>query len=305
MYSILEKFRSLRRRIKGSLPYVRRRQYRILDRKYDALCRAMAAGFTPASAVELTEVKSPVLTAGQEVCLFVSYAAMPMLKPHVVDHMRYLMGSGVRVILILNTDLPAQDMIVDLALQDELTGIFVRTNVGFDFAAWSHIYRHCPALGQASRLYLTNDSIVGPLNGPDFERLITRVRASAADVIGLTECLAPTRHLQSFFLVFNASALQHRLVQNMLGGILNLESKTQVIDVYETHLTEVLEQNGLRCEALFPSLSNDHWSSNDVFLRWTELLELGFPYVKTSIVRSAPDRADVVARVPEIYRTGC
>lgn len=302
MSSLAEKFRSLRHRFKAHLPYVRRREYRILKQKYEALCGDLTLGIYPANKATLLELKTPSVALGSEICLFVSFAAETKLKPHVVDHLSNLMRSGIKVILIVNTDLAPESLAIEAGLSEQLSGIVIRENIGFDFAAWAQIYGRYSEVRQASRLMLINDSMVGPLNVNHFDQLIQRIRMSQTDVLGLTECLAPRRHLQSFFLVFNARALKHPSVQRLLGGILNLSTKSQVIDIYESHLTATLEKQGITCEALFPSISNDPYSSNDVFLRWEELVSLGCPYVKTSIIRSMPDSVRICAVVPEAYR---
>jgi len=70
--------------------------------------------------------------------------------------------------------------------------------------------------------------------------------------------------------------------------LLNWPIKSQVIEVYESRLTALLEAQGLRCEALFPSLSNDPLSSDDTSIRWAELVTAGFPYLKTRVIARHP-----------------
>ena len=103
-------------------------------------------------------------------------------------------------------------------------------------------------------------------------------------MVGLTEAQLPARHLQSYFLVFNERALQSGAVTRLFGRVRNWPAKLQVIDVHETRLTGLLEAEGLRTEALFPSLSGDARSSDDTSLRWAELIGQGLPYVKTRVV---------------------
>jgi lipopolysaccharide biosynthesis protein len=174
-------------------------------------------------------------------------------------------------------------------LLDGASGIAIRENSGFDFGAWAHMLALCPQADGWTRLFLVNDSIVGPLSAPGFERMLARVRASAADVVGLTEALLPVRHLQSYFLVFAAGALQGGAMRRVFARVRNWPAKMQVIDVCESRLTAVFEALGLRCEALFPSLSGDTLSSDDTSLRWAELVRAGFPYLKTRVIASHPD----------------
>lgn len=290
MTSASDLWRGWRRRFKASLPYVRRREYRNLQRRHAELIDAIDGGATPAASAALHVLKAWQPGAGaQEVCFFVSHAPRPELKPHVRHHLLHLRDAGIRVLLIVNADAPAHAMTIEPALLDRLDGAWVRENVGFDFGAWAHAWSACKDDAQiAQRLYLVNDSIVGPLDGAAFARLIARVRSDGADVVGLTEAQAPRPHLQSYFLVLQGSALRSPALQRFFARVLNWPDKQQVIDVYETRLTALLEAAGLRCSALFPSLGDEALASDDTSLRWAELVGAGFPYLKTRVIARHP-----------------
>jgi hypothetical protein len=294
MAPLSDLLRTWRRRVKAALPYVRRREYRSLQRRHAELIDALDGVASPAAQARLHVVKSLATDdlAG-DVCLFVSHAAQPDIKPHVVNHVRDLVTAGIRVVLILNTDLEPASLLIDTETVHRASGVLVRQNLGLDFGAWAHALALCGTTAHWTRLFLVNDSIVGPLNAPDFAQLIERVRRSSADVVGLTEALAPARHLQSYFLVFGPRALRHPAVQNLFSRVLNWPAKSQVIEVYEARLTAQLTAHGLHCEALFPSLSGDPLSSDDTSLRWAELIQQGFPYVKTRVLdQLAPTQRD-------------
>ena len=296
--SFTDSFRSWRRGFKAALPYVRRREHRILQGRYADLIEGLGWTAAPATQARLRAIKPVAPNLAGEVCLFVTYAAAPKLKRHVEIHIEHLLRAGVRVVLILNTDLAPEALTLDKALVHRLSGVLVRENTGFDFAAWAHVYALCESREQWTRLYLVNDSIVGPLNAPDFEHLVERIRTSQADVVGLTESRTPLRHVQSYFLVFNATALRSAVVQRVFQRMLSLPTKAQVIDVYETRLTQVLIRSGLHCETLFPPLSDDPHSANDTSFRWDQLIRTGFPYIKTSVLAKHLRSARVRALVP-------
>ena len=300
--SFTDVFRSWRRNAKALMPYVRRREYQILLRRHSDLIDGLGWDALPATAARIHAIKPVSQAVDGEVCLFVSHASQPRLKPHVVAHIEQLLRVGVKVVLILNTDLAADAFVCDAGLHQRLTGLFVRENTGFDFAAWAHVYLLCEGRDRWTRLFLVNDSIVGPLNASHFDRVIERIRNATADVVGLTENTAPVRHVQSFFLVFNAAALRHPVVQRIFLRMLSLPTKDQVIDVYELRLTRILTQNGLRCEALFAPLSADPHSSNDTSFRWDRLIRDGFPYIKTSILDKPANDARITALVPAEWR---
>ena len=226
-----------------------------------------------------------------------SYAPHPDLKPHVVAHISRLLDAGFAVVLTVNTDLPPQSIQIPTALAQRLSGVLIRENTGFDFAAWAHTYALCAARGiyaaKWTRLLLVNDSIVPSSNQTHFNLMLERLRASPAALVGLTESLLPQRHLQSYFLVLNQQALGNAFVQRRLQSVLSFPTKSQVIDVYETRWPGLLQAQGLRCEALFPALTSDPLSSDDTSLRWAEMLQHGFPYIKTRVLEklSTTERA--------------
>lgn len=281
------------------MPYVRRREHSILQRRCAELIDGLGWTAPPATQARLQWLKPIAIDLEGDVCFFVSFATQPELKKHVRAHIDHLLRSGLKVLLVLNTDLAPGQVKVDAELLGRLSGLCVRDNVGFDFAAWAHLYSLCSNQAPRwARLFLVNDSIVGPLSAADFDRMMGRVRESTADVVGLTESQSPLRHLQSFFLVFKATALRHSAVQQLFRRMLSLPSKGLVIDVYETRMTQQLTDHGLRCEALFPPLSDDPHSANDTAFRWAQLIRAGFPYIKTSILDRFAGSSQVKALVP-------
>ena len=278
--------RRWRRGIKARLTYVRRREFIKLNQKYETLAAAIALGARRADEARI-EIRQPTATALHgEVCLFLSHHAGPALKPHVLCHVEHLLAHGIQVILVLNVNDAAAQLELDDALAARLSGIFVRENIGYDFAGWAHAHAlAAPWLKDVSRLLLVNDSIVGPVDSAQFGAMLTRLRASRADMVGLTEAITPRPHLQSFFLAFNQRLLELGELTSFFDSVLCFADKATVIDVYETRLTQRMRDAGYHCEALFPAMSDDPHASNDTYFRWSELLARGFPYVKTSVLR--------------------
>jgi lipopolysaccharide biosynthesis protein len=296
--SFQDSLRAWRRDLKARLPYVRRREYRILRERFNRTIESLGWTATPAAAAKIRTIKPMAPLASGEVCFFVSHAPSPRLKRHVQAHIEHLLRAGVQLVLVLNTELPLEAMHVDAALLDRLSGAFARENLGFDFAAWAHLYALSPSPNAWARLYLVNDSIVGPLDAGDFDRMMQRIRQTDADIVALTESQLPVPHLQSFFMAFNASALRSEPVRRFFERVLNLPTKAEVIDVYETRLTKMLTLQGLRCRTVFAPLSDDPHSSNDTSFRWAPLIRAGFPYVKTTIVQRHAGTPEFEAVVP-------
>ena len=296
--NVLRALRRYRRAFKSRLPYVRRREYLRLAHKYEQCLDVLNQGLPPAAAARVNVLMPMQGDACTELCLFVTHATQPALKVHVVTHVEHLLEAGFHVVLIINTDLELDSIQVESSLLTRLDALYVRQNIGFDFAAWAHGWLLCGAPTRLDRLLLVNDSIIGPLSSAAFTTLIRRLRASSADVVGLTESIQTRHHLQSFFLAFGRHALQSAALKDTLERMYALPTKEMVIDAYETRITQRLRAAGLSVEALFPAMTDDRWSSNDTFYHWADLIRAGFPFIKTSVLPRVAHTADARALVP-------
>lgn len=290
MSFIPDAWRRWRRLLKSRMPFVRRRVYRRLQSKYEGLADAVHSRPLLAHEVPLEARQAVAPDLAGEVCLFVTHAPQPVLKPHVVFHIEQLLRAGIQVVLIVNTDVPLAQVQVPPALQARLAGVFVRANRGYDFGAWSHVLRHCDAR-RWERLFLVNDSVVGPLRADAFDAMLARIRAGDADIQGLTEGAMPIPHLQSYFLVLGARVLRSAEFRQFVDRVINFDDKAHVVDVYELRFTRSLRQAGFSTAALFPAPASARPCDADMLDRGASLVEAGFPYVKTRVLAALPREA--------------
>jgi hypothetical protein len=312
--SLRRRYKAFRKRLLEYTPFIKRsRHERIVARinKHLDYVRATNEGmgslfFTPPplAATAPCEVRVPVQrVATDELCLFVTHAASPDLKPHVVDHIDALVEGGVAVLLIANTDLDPAALRIPPELAARLYGCAIRKNVGFDFAAWAHGYCLIDPSCVRKRLYLINDSIIGPLDRQAYALLLQRIRASPADAVGMTANPDPHDHLQSYYLVFNERLLHSATCHAFMHGVVNMPMKQNVIDCYEIWLSRFLEQQGFRIAAIFPKLSTQPPPNrNDTLCSWSQLLDLGFPFVKSMVLKDPLEGEAARARVPAKYQ---
>lgn len=296
------RFKYLKKRLYSYLPYVRRKRYRAASAQLAALHRTLL-GLNDAFAyrAEYRELVPLRRERVAELCLFVSFAAQPQLKPHVIDHIDALLAQGIKVVLIVNTDLPPERFQFPDHFAASLQGLLVRQNLGFDFAAWAHALSLLQPHDACDRLYFVNDSIVGPLNMDAFKAVVAQVRGSRADIVGLTESRLPCYHLQSFFLAFNKRLVSSPVFANFAHSVLNLPTKKMVIDCYETQLTQHLRDAGFTCEALFPNQTPATGFNDETMPHWRSLVDRGFPYIKARVLQEAKDKDVAMRMVPERY----
>ncbi len=124
-----------------------------------------------------------------------------------------------------------------------------------------------------------NDSIIGPLNAESFSVVFDRIRASRAHLIGLTDSVQITHHLQSYFLIAKGEGVP--ALRDFLAGVKAYDRKEEVIINYEVPLSRRFREANLTVEALFPSSTD----GNETIERWRELIQRGFPFVKAKALR--------------------
>ena len=238
----------------------------------------------PVEWAELHALKAWAATSARPVALFVTHAPDGRLKPHVRLHLDALRHAEVDVILIVAGEAGS----IDEAAAGPLAGLYVRANVGFDFAAWAHLLKLRPALWDATGLYLLNDSVIGPIGDGAYPAMMQRVRTSSADLVGLTESRERGWHLQSYFLFLRATALRHARLQGFFNAVRSVGDKQAVIDGYEVALAGEAVAAGLKVEALFQKGAE----ANPTLFAWRALLAEGFPFLKASVVTGRHDDVD-------------
>jgi len=296
------RMRRWRLALKARLPFVRRRELDKADQRLTALVEDILLRSCACDAVAISALRTTPGPFSDEVCLFVTCPSNAALKRHVTTHIEHLLDAGIEVILIINTDLPAAAIQIHDALRDRLAAVLVRANSGYDFAAWAHAWKLTGGLPGCKRLYLINDSIVGPLDTGNFKRIIHRVRASPTDLVGLTDSPNFRFHLQSYFLVVQGSALRSEVFDRFFGNLLCLPTKEHVILLYETRFTAIMQAHGMRCEALFCGPQGVGYTPSDVVHLWSELILDGFPYIKTSVLKSEAADPRLPTLVPQVFR---
>jgi lipopolysaccharide biosynthesis protein len=233
----------------------------------------------------LLRLKAP--TPQETMALCACHAPGGRIKPHVRPLLEALAGQGVATTLIVAAD---EIQSVDCrGLFDAVDGLYVRQAQGYDFAAWARIARDLD-MSHTYCLCLVNDSIIGPLNPKGFSVVFDRIRASRAHLIGLTDSVQITHHLQSYFLIAKREGVP--ALRDFLAGVKAYDRKEEAIINYEVPLSQRFREANLTVEALFPASTY----GNETIERWRELIQRGFPFVKAKALGlpGAEDWRDVL-----------
>ncbi len=184
-----------------------------------------------------------------------------------------------------------------------------RENVGRDFGGWRDAAAVALAeFGTPEELLLANDSVLGPFR--PLAPLVEAWRAGGEGLFGLTESQGGGPHLQSYALLARGAPAVGLLTAH-LAAFRDSRSKWRVVQQGEIGLSRRARAAGLRCAALFgyarlTALVDDATRASlgprfveaDAFARyplnpchhlWRVLVErMGFPYLKTELVRRNP-----------------
>ena len=238
-------------------------------------------------------------------CLFSHYDPQGRVAPHVLHYLEHLARMGVSVVFVTAAPEPRAE---DLAAAGRLCSrILVRENAGLDFGSWHDALWLIGDLSEYNELILANDSVYGPLF--ELEPIFRTMSAAGYDVWGVTESLQEGRHLQSYFLVFGARALQSPFFAAFWRDFRHLRYKPAVVGRFEIGLSRRARSAGLRVGAYCPYepvrdafLKNPHYRFrsrvitprcrlNPSHFFWQTLIEeFGCPFLKVGLVRDNPEQ---------------
>ena len=129
--------------------------------------------------------------------------------------------------------------------------VLIRRDHGRDFSSWMVAFWHLrEELARYPNLLLINDSMFGPYR--PMAPVMERIRASRADIVGLTDSWETNYHLQSYFVMFkNGSAFEDHM-RAFVREFAFPNKKEDVIAQGEVALGKAMSESGLGVEALFP-----------------------------------------------------
>lgn len=250
--------------------------------------------------------------------IFVHFNAAGGLSPAVLGLLAWYRKNVSRLMVVSNSPL---DNASREALGQIATDIMVRENQGYDFGAWKDALASIGGLGTYDELYLTNDSVLGPVFPA--ETLFDRVSALPNDVCGLVASWEYGWHIQSWFVCYKRAAFMSEAFKDFWRQIEVQDSKVDLIGSYEVGLTRVLSGAGLSLGALFtprqspgllrrlaigarnmtpaePRRSLEfarrlrHLPElNPMHFEWRAVLSAGIPLIKRELVAKNPNFVDL------------
>ncbi|MEO0543716.1 MAG: rhamnan synthesis F family protein [Pseudomonadota bacterium] len=159
-----------------------------------------------------------------------------------------LTDAGYQIILVSNAPkLKTQD--VELA-RSHVHSIIHRYNSGYDFAAYRDGLAAVPDVDRLESLIIMNDSVYGPLFS--LKEQLSTVSPDSCDVWGITDSWERRYHVQSYFMLFHATAIQSKAFCKFWKYMPNHVNKWAAIQNGELKLTNKLAGDKLRIAVQCP-----------------------------------------------------
>jgi rhamnosyltransferase len=238
----------------------------------------------------------------KRLAILANWSAASALEAHVRIHLEKLRPHCDVLALASNSPL------TECARADAETlcdAVIERDNIGFDFGAWRETLIRFDA-DEFDEILLTNSSIIGPLFS--VADAFDEMRGRSCDFWGLTFSREYALHIQSFFMVFRKPVIQSETWRTYWRDLETQNDKERVIQEQEIRLYECFSEAGFKGDCLIPLdaggaiprffvrragvpvplwLPADRRGRNWTITAPLQLIEMGFPYLKASLVWGA------------------
>lgn len=234
-----------------------------------------------------------------KVGIYAHFSLSDTIKADIWDYLEELILINFGLVFVSNSPICQQDA---ERLEAMCLKVIKCENVGLDFCMWkAGIASVC--MPEITELLITNSSIIGPLR--PLAWVFNKAAGWNCDFWGLTDNAEIAPHLQSYFIVFRKCVIDSWEFRDFWNGVLPYRSKQQIIMSYEVGLTVWLGERGFFWRAMFEQkeiyrirLSDRTFfegicdkilgqpiTMGNVTLLFPELLlELGFPFIKASLL---------------------
>jgi lipopolysaccharide biosynthesis protein len=215
-------------------------------------------------------------------CIFSHYDPHGIIDPYVVHYLRKIRELDADIFFVVTSDTLAPEEIAKVA--PLCRDIIRRVNISIDFGSWNlgvHILGN--DLSNYRQLILANDSVYGPFH--DLNPIFQDMEARGLDFWGLTESDEDGHHIQSYFRVFEQSAISSEFFRNFWAGFRQQWRKRTLIAKYEVGLSARARRNSMRFESWISSRQVGSGLNLTLFF-WERLIgEFKFPFLKTEILK--------------------
>lgn len=231
----------------------------------------------------------------KKLCLFANYNREDVMQDNVVLYINELCNHYERVVVIAN-----EQRVTNTLDLDHRVRLVHAPNKSYDFGLWSRVVRNME-VETLSEVALVNDSclLIKPLNS-----LISSIRSSNHEFVGVTDNHDIEYHIQSYFTVFKGQNSISRMKEFFLSKNMQVDyDYKNTVKEFETSLTTFMKEV-VTTRVIYPiddiyllrtvgsgisgkDLDVAHY--NSAWMLWDVLIVLGCPLLKKKRFQSILD----------------
>lgn len=202
-----------------------------------------------------------------------------------------LRNAGFALMVIDTSDQPLSEL-------NEADVVLHRRNIGWDFASWLACLASYSWIEEtASRVLLINDSNYGPIG--NFSYFLETHKPEDADVWGITDSEQISDHIQSYFLMFENSALKSKVLTTFSETYAFPLQKQDVIKSGEVGISKLINALDLRLRSVFPVVRLRQEFEDSFQARFEAVTAIGFHKILSDL-----GSAHLIPELQEMIVTG-
>lgn len=219
----------------------------------------------------------------KRLCIFAHYDKDNLIDDYVIYYLRELKKSFNKIIFVSDSDLSKKetDKIIDL-----VDYVQAFNHGEYDWGSYKYGYfiaKENYLLQGVDEVLFCNDSVYGPIFS--LEPFFEKMSYDDCDFWGMFENQYGLEkdvrepHLQSWFLLLKKNVINSDLFDDFICSVKHLENKKEIIQEYEISFTKAMS-----CCFKYKGIYTSD-SGNAVTRASTKLLDKGFPFIKTVVIR--------------------
>lgn len=212
------------------------------------------------------------------ICIFAHYDKDNTVDDYVIYYLNALKKDFDKIIFVSDSDLP-------IAQTEKLSSIcdYVQAyhHGQYDWGSYKFGYiiaKQNKLLVDADELLLCNDSVYGPVNSLLLDKMSSDFNGYYENLYGLEKGIEEP-HLQSWFLLIKKKMFLSESFDSFMMSITKFQNKLDIIKNYEIGFTKTFALD-FSHSALYSSNLSDAVTNAPI-----QMLENGFPFIKTRILR--------------------
>ncbi|UXM96450.1 rhamnan synthesis F family protein (plasmid) [Bartonella sp. HY329] len=237
-------------------------------------------------AVNSKVIKLDNIPFSSDILFYVAYSRDGTITDLQHKHIQAYSDAEYEVVVIINSDNFDK---INTVSDNAAKAIILRENIGFDFGAWKDALSIIGNLERANTLTFTNDSIFIVEKNNSIKNQKKIIEKNDLDISFLTENNEIKKHYQSFFFSIKRKAIENDAL-SILKSIPYYKDKQDLIYSVEIELHNLFNRKNLNCGHIYKD--DRDFARNPTIWHWKELIDIGFPFVKSQIAFKIIDGVD-------------